>query len=274
MQVKSLSSIPFQKIIDCFNDSFEGYFVKMPTDASFYENRWKVAKVDYKLSFGMFDNNHLVGFIINAVDYRNGEKIAYNTGTGVIPSHRGRKIVKTLYDFAIPFLKKNGINNCSLEVITENTFALKAYQRIGFNICKTYKCYKYSFEDIVETNIDIVRINAEDFDWQLSKNEKLYSWDNQKEAIIRNLNLTYYSFSKYNNALGYSIVDEKNGYIAQIEAYSNSEKDYTLILKKLTSLNINWRINNIDLSLKEKINAFETLNFQNSVDQFEMKLSI
>ena len=184
MQVKSLSSIPFQKLIDCFNLAFDGYFVKMPTEASFYENRWKVAKVDYNLSFGMFDSNQLVGFIINAVDYRNEEKIAYNTGTGVIPSYRGRKIVKTLYDFAIPFLKKNGINNCSLEVITENTFAIKAYQRIGFKICKTYKCYKYTFEDIIETNIDIVKINAEDFDWQLSKNEKLYSWDNQKEAII------------------------------------------------------------------------------------------
>ena len=274
MKVKLLSSIPFQKIIECFNHSFDGYFVKMPTEASFYEKRWKVAKVDYNLSFGMFDNNQLVGFIINAIDYRNGEKVAFNTGTGVIPSYRGKKIVKTLYDFAIPVLKSNGINICSLEVITVNTIAIKAYQRIGFKICKTYKCYKNNFINSLETNIDIVKINAEDFDWQLSKNEKLYSWDNQKEAIIRNSQLTYYSFSKLNKAIGYAIFNEKSGYIAQFEAFSNSVNEYILILKKLTSLNLNWRINNIDLNLKEKINAFERLNFKNTVDQFEMNLNI
>ncbi|NNK83731.1 MAG: GNAT family N-acetyltransferase [Flavobacteriaceae bacterium] len=274
MQVKHLASIPFKEIIDCFNISFDGYFVKMPIDASFYKNRWKVAKVDYNLSFGMFDNSQLVGFIINAIDFRNGKKIAFNTGTGVIPEYRGQKIVKAIYDYAIPILKDNKINSCSLEVITENTNAIKAYQRIGFDISKTYICFKNTFEEPFESDVNMTFINPEDFDWKFSTKEKLYSWDNQKEAVTRNAKLSYYSFSKNKDIIGYAIVDKNSGYIAQIEALSDSINDYLLILKKLTSLNLKWRINNIDKRLTEKINAFESLDFQNSVDQFEMKLSI
>ena len=274
MQVKPLSTTTFEELMDCFYTSFEGYFVKMPTDNAYFKNRWKAAKVDYDLSFGMFDNEKLVGFIVNAIDYRNGIKIAYNTGTGVIPEYRGKRIVKSIYDTAIPILNKHGINTCTLEVITKNTNAIKAYEHVGFNICKTYKCYNHTFNEALESNLDIEHINASDFDWNLSKNESYYSWDNQKEAITRNSQLSYYLFKKENSVIGYAIADIKNGYIAQIEAFSNSIQDYSNILKKLSSLSLNWRINNIDDRLTEKISVFESLGFQNSIDQYEMLLNI
>lgn len=273
MQVKPLSTTTFEELMDCFYTSFEGYFVKMPTDNAYFKNRWKAAKVDYDLSFGMFDDDTLVGFIVNAIDYRNGIKIAYNTGTGVIPEYRGKRIVKQIYDTAIPILKKNNINTFTLEVITKNTNAIKAYEFVGFEICKTYKCYNNTFNEVSESALNIECINSSDFDWNLSKNESYYSWDNQKEAITRNSQLSYYLIKKENLALGYVIVDTENGYIAQIEAFSNSIEDYSNILNKLSSLSLKWRINNIDDRLKEKINAFESLGFQNSIDQYEMLLN-
>ena len=274
MQVKPLSTTTFEELMDCFYSSFEGYFVKIPTDNAYFKNRWKAAKVDYDLSFGMFDNDKLVGFIVNAIDCRNGIKIAYNTGTGVIPEYRGRKIVKSIYDVAFPILKNNDINTYTLEVITQNIKAIKAYNYVGFDICKTYKCYNHLFSEAQESPIDIVTIDATDFDWSLSKNEHFYSWDNQQEAITRNSKFSYYLFSKDNKTLGYSIVDIDNGYIAQIEAFTNTSEDFSLIIKALTSFNLNWRINNIDDRLTEKINAFENLGFQNSIDQYEMIMEV
>ena len=89
MIVKNLEKIEFDIIVDCFLKSFENYYVKLPTDKNYYKNRWRLAKVDYALSYGMFDDEKLVGFIISAIDKRNGEKIAFNTGTGVLPEYRG-----------------------------------------------------------------------------------------------------------------------------------------------------------------------------------------
>ena len=80
MIVKKLENTTFDIIADCFLRSFENYYVKVPTDKNYYKERWKISKVDYALSYGMFDGDKLVGFIINAIDKRNGEKIAFNTG--------------------------------------------------------------------------------------------------------------------------------------------------------------------------------------------------
>ena len=127
MYIKNLSDIDFRVLMGCFLKSFENYFVKMPTDHNYYKERWRIANVKYELSYGMFDQEKLVGFMINGVDVRSGNLIAFNTGTGVLPSHRGLQIVKKLYEYAIPVLKKYGINKCKLEVIKEN-------------IIKTLKC--------------------------------------------------------------------------------------------------------------------------------------
>ena len=97
MIVKHLGHTDFNTIMACFLSAFENYFVKMPTDPKYYKQRWKAAKVNFNLSYGMFDNDKLVGFIINAIDERYGEYIAFNTGTGVIPEYRGQKIVKSIY---------------------------------------------------------------------------------------------------------------------------------------------------------------------------------
>ena len=57
MVIKKLGNVRFETIINCFLKSFENYFVELPTDANFWKKRWETAKVDYNLSYGMFDEN-------------------------------------------------------------------------------------------------------------------------------------------------------------------------------------------------------------------------
>ena len=70
MEVRHLGDMDFGTIMECFLVSFENYFVQMPTDHAYYKQRWKAAGVQYELSFGMFDGERLVGFILNAIDRR------------------------------------------------------------------------------------------------------------------------------------------------------------------------------------------------------------
>jgi len=68
MEIKSLAHSSFEAIVDSFLSAFEGYFVKMPEDKEYYRKRWAAAKVDFDLSFGMYDQEQLVGFIIQILE--------------------------------------------------------------------------------------------------------------------------------------------------------------------------------------------------------------
>ncbi|WP_299115714.1 GNAT family N-acetyltransferase [uncultured Winogradskyella sp.] len=205
----------------CFLLAFENYFVKMPTDYNYYKKRWEAAGVRYDLSYGMFDNETLVGFIINAIDERQGYLTAYNSGTGVIPKYRGQRIVKSIYDYAIPKLIQYGITKCQLEVITENIKAIKSYEGIGFKICKRFKCYKGTLSTKSKEDFSLNKVSFKDMNWDVFPNQNLYSWDNQKESLV-NTNYEFYQVEVDNKLQSYFIIDSKSGYIAQLEAIEDS----------------------------------------------------
>ncbi|NJN78058.1 MAG: GNAT family N-acetyltransferase [Saprospiraceae bacterium] len=123
---KSLTNIKIEIIVEGLLASFADYFVQMPQSVNFWKNHWQRNRVRYDLSFGVFDGENLVGFMVNGVDFRDGKLMAFNAGTGVIPSHQGQKIVKQLYNFALPIFKNNGIENFALEVIAQNNKSHKS----------------------------------------------------------------------------------------------------------------------------------------------------
>ena len=88
MKIVTLSEINIHEIVDCLIESFQNYFVPMPADISYWENRFNNARVNWDLSAGVVDEDKLVAFIIHAVDSDAGMVTAFNTGTGVIPDYR------------------------------------------------------------------------------------------------------------------------------------------------------------------------------------------
>ncbi|RZN82331.1 MAG: GNAT family N-acetyltransferase [Winogradskyella sp.] len=271
MEVKHLGHTDFDIIMECFLSAFENYFVKMPTDYDFYRERWKATGVRYDLSYGMFDKNKLVGFIMNAIDKRQNQLTAYNSGTGVIPEYRGQRIVKSIYEYAIPELIKNGITKCQLEVITENEKAIKSYQGIGFKTCKHYKCYKGMLKTENKTDFILSKFSYENMNWDVFPNQDLYSWDNQKESLVK-LNFDYYQILGKGKIQSYFIIDSQSGYIAQFEVLDSSTLQWQNLFSAIQTTNQNIRINNIDDRLIDKIVAVESFGLENNVDQFEMEL--
>lgn len=272
MQVKNLNPSCFDEIIDCFLASFEGYFVTMPTDKNFYKERWKAAKLDYHLSYGMYDNDLLVGFILHAVDRRNGEKIAYNTGTGVLPAYRGKRIVKEIYKLAISELKQKEFNKSTLEVIKENEKAIKAYKGVGFLICKDYKCFSGTIQTATNQTIITKEIPWENVNWNELPNQTYYSWDNQKESILGG-NYKFIQIEKDNIPLAYFIKHNSSNYIAQCDLLAPNT-NWSILFEGIKSITETMRINNVDERLTDKIKAFQSFGLDNSIDQFEMELSL
>ncbi|BAO75170.1 acetyltransferase, GNAT family [Winogradskyella sp. PG-2] len=243
----------------------------MPIDHDFYRERWEAAGVQYNLSYGMFDGDKLVGFIINAIDNRPGYLTAYNSGTGVIPKYRGQRIVKSIYDYAIPELLKNGITKCQLEVITENEKAIKSYEGIGFKKCKHYKCFKGEITLNLQSDFDLKKVSYNDMNWEVLPNQNLYSWDNQKESLAK-ANFEYYQVGVEGKIQSYFIMNSETGYIAQLEVFKDSPLQWLSLFSAIQSINKDVRINNIDDSLTSKINTVTSAGLKNTVNQYEMEL--
>jgi len=273
MLVKNLGNIAFEEIIECFLEAFTNYYVEMPADIDYYKKRWKVANVNFNYSYGMFENDKLIGFIINAIDERNGFLTAYNTGTGVIPKYRGQKIIKQIYEFAIPELRLNGIEKCLLEVITENEFAIKSYQSIGFEITRTLRSFGGSINSQKLKNILVEKpINTIYF--EKLPNQQYYSWDFCSNSINRNSDLRYFQIENNNSINSYFIINDSNGYIAQFELLDKSEKNWDELFSAITSISKDIKIINIDTQFQDKITHLKALGLKNIINQYEMEMAI
>ncbi|MDC8004333.1 GNAT family N-acetyltransferase [Aureisphaera galaxeae] len=273
MKIKSLDTLPFASLMDCFLVAFANYFVKMPTDHDFYEERWRRAKVSYADSYGMFDGDTLIGFIIHAIDTRNGDRIAFNTGTGVIPEYRGKRIVQQLYDHCIPKLKEKGISLCALEVITENEKAVKAYEKVGFSITKRYKCYGGTFQVGAEQHDYVLKnVDASHFLWETLHQES-YSWDNHIETVQRG-SYDYYVINSNGKEAAYFILEPNRCYVAQFDVFEDTLQNWERLFSAIQGISEEIRINNVDEQLTSKINFLKHIQLKNTVDQFEMEMRL
>ncbi|MCG8575928.1 MAG: GNAT family N-acetyltransferase [Flavobacteriales bacterium] len=272
MQISNLQHTSFNTIIECFFDAFENYFVTIPRDKDYFQKRWEAAKVNFSLSYGMFDGDQLVGFIIHAVDKRNGKRIAFNTGTGVLPAYRGKKILKSIYDFALDDLRKHQIEASSLEVIKENEIAVNAYKAVGFEISRGYKCFKGEPELIENVHLKLVDKTSKTTD-ELPRQE-FYSWDNQWETIKGDKNYDFYEIQGENGTESYFVINPKNGYIPQFDLIDQNIKNWEHLFSGMAQISSTIKINNVDERLTDKLEALNKAGLDNFIDQYQMELPL
>jgi len=271
MVIKSLSHSSFDAIVDCFQSAFQNYFVPMPTDKTYYQTRWKAAKVNFDLSFGMYDGEQLVGFIIHAIDLRNKHLTAYNTGTGVLENYRGRSIIKEIYSHAIPILQERGVTRSILEVIQENERAIHVYKNVGFKIIKEYKCFNGAISLNKKNELKTRRTDVKIIEHQRMETRSKYSWDNQLESI-ENAEYEYYEIMQNGKAESYFVIHPTNGYIPQLDCYHSTPKAWENLAHGIRQISSKAKINNVDLRFKDKLGCIDLLGVENVVDQYEMEL--
>ncbi len=270
MKIKNLASTPFDEVISCFLSAFEGYFVKLPEDKNYWKKRFIYARVDWELSYGMFDGERLVGFIINAVDNHLGKLTAYNTGTGVLVEYRGKGIVDSLYEHALPLLKQRGIEKCLLEVICENEKAKTVYERIGFQITRTLHSLTGSIPEVIPENT----LQKCHFSKVLGSGlyeAKYYSWDNTAEAVVMMEDeVQTWCLGNELSPEAYLVIDE-TGSILQLESKSDN---YELLLGSTAFVMKDVKLKNVDSDRIELINTLQKWHFSNPINQYEMVLFI
>lgn len=273
MTVQNLSNISFDELLNCFLKAFENYYVKMPTEREYYKERWKATKVDFNFSYGMFDKGKLIGFIIHAIDKRDGILTAFNTGTGVLPEHRRKRIINSIYEQALRDFEQYGIEKITLEVITENKIAIRSYETIGFEIYKNFKCFSGPINLEKTAQFDLEKIDATKFKWENLPNQQFYSWDNQKESLLKG-DYSYFQVLNNKEAESFFIIKPDSGYVAQLDLLNTKNNGWNRLFSAIKQISTTIKINNVDERLNEKVNQISAIGLANKVDQFEMELKI
>lgn len=273
MIVKNLGNTDFELVLESFLLAFQNYFVTVPTNGDYYKERWKVAKVDFNFSYGMFDGDRLVGFVIHAIDHRNGRLSAFNTGTGVIPDYRGQKIVQSIYDYALEDLKRIEVTNCVLEVITKNERAIRSYTGIGFKTNRTYQCFKGIINPKNMETVTLTEVALEKVDWASLPNQHFYSWDHQKESILRS-NYRFFYVPTKTLPESFFIIQPNTGYLVQFDLLNGGKEAWNRLFSGIRQISSTIKVNNVDERLMDKLGRLSAIGLVNTIDQYEMQMEL
>lgn len=268
-----------------FNSAFSDYIVPIKlSHGQFIQKIVQKTNISFKYSVGSYSKRKLVGFVFNSVDYYEGKKTAYNGGTGVIPAFRGNKLTEKMYDSIFPKLEKNGIEQCVLEVISNNKPAIKVYENLGFTRSKFFHCLKLKNESLYlkrfkKPDIDIVSPSSPK--WK--KYESFCDYDAcflDSLPLLKKNKLNESILEAYQNdkLVGFLIFNRKMGRVEHVGIDYNARGKgiASMLIKKMLRVCRNKPIYILNLNERnyDVLNFFLRIGFQNEIDQFELKLSI
>lgn len=222
---RTLTDADFPQLYQATLEAFSDYVVPYQPTLDALQRMFVINGVDFGFSVGAFDGEKIIGFIVNAAGDWAGRRTVYNSGTGVLSDYRKQGISRKMFEFALPVLKENKIEQCLLEVVTENAPAVNLYQNLGFEITRELSVFKKKDLDCAaekfKENIRIKEIELPD--WELFESFWTYlpSWQNSTDSIKRSLVdetivKTFLGAYLDQTLVGYAVLFHNSGNIPQI----------------------------------------------------------
>ncbi|ALJ01432.1 GNAT family N-acetyltransferase [Rufibacter tibetensis] len=221
-----------------------------------------------------------VGFIFNSLGTWQGKRTAYNAGTGVVPEARGKALTQQMYQFCVPLLRKLGVEQCLLEVIQENTRALKVYQSLGFEIIRSLRCFRGSKEDLAwhshaPEEVSFQKVSSPDWPLYQTFWDMEPSWQHHTAAVDRSINyVRIVEANVKDQCVGYGVVYPMTGSIAQLAIapeWRNKGIGQAL-LQELVSLTSSPMVSviNVDGRGESTLQFLQNRKIQEILGQYEM----
>lgn len=283
---KYLDEIPIEQIHECQVESFKDYAIDMSyMTLDVMTKRTKLGRVKFDYSVGAFDENKLVGFILVAIDLYNECEMAFDDGTGIIKEYRGQGIAGGMFQHALVKLKKRGITKFMLEVLQENSAAIRAYQKEGFEIKRNLNCYSLdikNFHSGIDSlpGITIKSLTQKQVGKYFHFVDYELSWEQMYEAIqcINDEIVIDGAFDK-DECIGFIVYYPTTDWVFVIaikEEYQNQKVDLLLLtqlVSKIKSTRPEIYVDNIppDYRLCEML---ESIGFKLFAKQYEMVAEI
>ena len=276
MECRLLVPENIESLYKTFKSAFSNNEVKLqPTKEEFEHRLYKKLKFDSEISAGSFDGDEMIGFILHASNIFQGIPTAYNGGTGVLPGFRNQRVAEELYAYLIPKIQSKFLARILLEVVEVNEYAIKLYEKIGFNFKRRFKCYKQVQKmNFLDTNvliekgaIDEINFDFNDFDPSFLDSASSLRASSEDVLVAK----------EGEEVVGCIIFQSHIGRISQLSIANEARKKgigKSLLLaaqeasaKPLSIMNIPDDQYGMDIFLRRS-------GFENQINQFEMELII
>ncbi|MCX2738620.1 GNAT family N-acetyltransferase [Pontibacter anaerobius] len=208
---------------ETFLKAFADYVVPVQLSEEQLKDKVEREGIEPSFSVGAFVGEEMVGFILSGLGEWQRRPTAYNAGTGVVPTYRGYGLTQKMYAFLVPKLRESGIEQCLLEVIQDNTPALRAYQSIGLHITRSLHCFRALKQELlllVEEPEQITISPTGQPDWKTYRClwDVEPTWQNNIDSIRRSAgqSQTLEARNKHQEIVGYISFFRKNGAVAQL----------------------------------------------------------
>lgn len=279
MEIKTLTGIDIQDILEAFNSSFTTYFVPLQFTEEQLLAKLKNNNVNLDISIGIFKEGKLIAFILNAEDILRGEKVVYNAATGVISEERSKGLTKKMYDFIKPVLVEKQYSYSVLEVISENHAALKSYESSGFYPYRELLCY-HGKPDVLRSNSDIEIQEIKNCNWELMESfwDVSPSWQNLENSINREIDkLIILGGFLEGQQIAYLVFSPEKNRIIQIAVHKEHRKKGVagrLVKEVLVNHGPSLSLINLDENGDSIKEFLKDIGMEYQLKQIEMKMDI
>ncbi|MBU1012915.1 MAG: GNAT family N-acetyltransferase [Bacteroidetes bacterium] len=281
INIKSLSATSIESIHQAFVIAFADY--EEPFDMTVKQLQYMIERRGFvpELSFGAFDDEELIGFILNGIGLWNNILTAYDTGTGIVKAYRKQGIATRIFNESLPVLKQHGVNQYLLEVIKTNTKAYELYKKAGFEVLREFDYFVSPIESINTTTEELITgfsINEIDEpQWDLFSTFRDFtpSWQNSSDSIQRKRSFfKILGIFNEKTLVGYGIIETHTGDIPQFAIAKNFRRKGlgTALFKTFCNTTESGIIKIINTDFKDKGTKIfiESLGFKAGFGQYEM----
>lgn len=273
---QSLQKTNHEILHETFVEAFSDYQVKIDLPFWKFEQMLQRKGFNPEMSIGAFENDQLVGFVLNGLRLWKGKVTVYDIGTGIIEEYRRQGLTSDMLLQIKKLLKDKQVEQYLLEVLKENQAAIQLYQKQGFTIEREFSCFQLDKGQFIPTTTCKIE-KAAMIDLEQLKEfwDFRPSWQNSLESICAIPEAFSYLVAKVDETIaGYGVIDKRTGDIPQLAV----NKDYrgngvassilTALLENTESENIS--VINVDAQFKLVEKFLEKAGFKFEVDQYEM----
>ena len=277
MKVIHLSQVDKQAIVEVVNESFADYIIPLQLTMEQLENKIAAENIQLDLSVGILDQEKLVGFMLHALNTVEGKLTAYNAATGVIPSHRGQGLVAKMYAWLLERLEPLGVEQLVLEVIEGNHAAIRAYEKMDYQIERKLLCFEG--EAVVDERVSTVEIKTLDlFKWDefCAFWDIQPSWQNSVSALEKSKErCCILGAYKENILIGYLVFNPTSKRVLQLAVDPDHRRQgvATALIKQMQKQTESTAVYvyNIDDRSIATAAFFQQMKMKSDLAQFEMK---
>ncbi len=282
MRIESADKVSFDELYDASMDAFSDYVVP----AAMTQDQWRGMLVQRgyvpELSYVYVDAGQVQSYWMTgtAPDARPGTGYAISVGTRTSARRGGRS--RRLFAQVAETLREHGFTSMLHEVITSNTPAVALYESLGYRPARRVKCFRGEVQDDIDGSPDVTIRET-----SLDEAERIAnlvggwrpSWQNEFHAMRQGAEDVIAFAAEHDGAVaGYGLLVPDYKQITQIGILPNLRRRSIA-----TSLVTHWR-DSYDLKTMAMLNVpdtdqsmlgfFKAMGWQNTIDQFEMALTL